>query len=243
MSTNPIRSPRVDLNVWLVQSTGLIDLVSIPMISLCIDLAILILPCIILYRILNDKKIHKLATLLCVLFGFYILIIYCFPTLSIRKYLGLILIPIAFTFTSKDRFTAYLELMRYYILFVFTSASLWKILRGVAWDPNHMQLSLKGQHIDNFINWPDHYITQTLSTFIGEPSFCFWLFLSAVIFQLSFSIGFFTKKYDNVLALLLIIFIVSDYLVMRIEYWEFIVFLPLLLTQFRSQKQLTKAVS
>ncbi len=227
ISANPIRSPRIDLVVWTTHLVGIPDLVSNPFISLFIDLLILSLPFVILYNVYLGKKINRLAFALFISFAFYILIIYCFPTLSIRKYLGLVLIPIAFTFASEKRYLNYLQLMRYYVLFVFTSASLWKIFRGVAWDSSHMQLSLKAQHIDNLINWPDHYITKLMSAIIANPTYCTIIFIVAIISQLTFSIGFFTKKYDRFLAFLLIVFIISDYLVMRIEYWEFIVFLPL----------------
>lgn len=243
ISSNPIRSPRVDLVVWITQLIGIPDIVSNQYLSLAIDSLIIVLPILILYRVYVDKKIHKLATSLTFLFGLYVLIIYCFPTLSIRKYLGLVLIPVAFTFSSKKRYYNWLELMRYYVLFVFTSASLWKIVRGVAWDPTHMQLSLKAQHIDNLVNWPDHYITQLISTIIDNPSYCSILFIVAILSQLTFAIGFFTKKYDRLLALLLIIFIVSDYLVMRIEYWEFIVFLPLLLSTYPKEHEHNPSLS
>ena len=227
--SNPIRSPRVDPIVWLTHYLNIPDLLTHSIIHFGFDLLIFILPLIILYRVYFDKKINKLAGLLALLFAIYVLVIYCFPTLSIRKYLGLILIPFAFVFTSERRCLHYLELMRYYVLFVFTSASLWKIFRGVAWDSDHMHLTLKAQHIDNIINWPDHFITKIITYIIHNPTYCYILLLLAIASQLSFAIGFFTKKYDKFLAILLIVFIVSDYLVMRIEYWEFIVFLPLFL--------------
>ncbi len=234
ISANPIRSPRVDLVVWTTQLSGIPNFISSSGIGIYIDILVIILPIVILYQIYKVKKYNRLAAILALIFGIYILIIYCFPTLSIRKYLGLVLIPIAFTFTSEKRYSYYLQLMRYYVLFVFTSASLWKIFRGVAWDSTHMQLSLKAQHIDNFINWPDHHITSLLSYIVDNPTYCAILFLAAVVSQLTFALGFFTKKYDRLLAFLLIVFIVSDYLVMRIEYWEYVVFLPLLLKKHPS---------
>jgi len=227
ISENPIRSPRVDLVVWTTQLTGIPDLLSIFGIGLLIDLLIIALPFVILFRTFRNRNTYRLIMGLTILFGLYVLFIYCYPTLSIRKYLGLILIPIAFIFSSKERYHTYLELMRYYVIFIFTSASLWKIVRGVAWDPTHMQLSLKAQHIDNFVQFPNHYITQLLSTIIDNPTQCSILFGAAILSQIAFFIGFFTKKYDRFLAFLLIIFVISDYLVMRIEYWEFVVFLPL----------------
>lgn len=226
---NPIRSPRVDLIVWITQYLNIPDIIARLQFGYFFDIVLVILPITILYRLYKGLDIRKLALINSLVFLLYVLIIYCFPTLSIRKYVGLILIPIAFVFSSEKRYYQYLELMRYYVLFVFTSAALWKILRGVAWDASHMQLSLKGQHIDNFVNWPDHYITTIVSSIIDNPSYCSLLFLSAVLFQLSFAVGFFTKKYDKILAFFVAVFILSDYLIMRIEYWEFIVFLPLLI--------------
>jgi len=236
--SNPIRSPRIDLIVWTTHYLGIPDMVTNPNVSLSIDILIVLLPIAILLGLFFNKKINKLSAALSILFALYILIIYCFPTLSIRKYLGLILIPIAFTFSSEKRYYNYLELMRYYVLFIFTSASLWKITRGVAWDTSHMYLTLKAQHIDNFVNWPDHFITKIIAALIENPLYCSIILLVAVISQLSFAVGFFTKKYDKLLAILLIVFIVSDYLVMRIEYWEFIVFLPLFLGKYPKESGL-----
>lgn len=236
ISDNPIRSPRVDLIVWTTQFTGIPNLLSVFWIGLIVDLLIVTIPFFILFRVFKNKDVRKHIMGLTVLFGLYVLFIYCYPTLSIRKYLGLILLPIAFVFKSEKRYIAYLELMRYYVIFIFTSASLWKIIRGVAWDPTHMQLSLKAQHIDNFVNWPNHYITKTIAAIIDNPTYCHVIFVTAIVSQIAFSIGFFTKKYDRTLAFLLILFIISDYLVMRIEYWEFVVFLPLFYT-WKSRKQ------
>ena len=236
--SNPIRSPRVDPVVWLTHLFSTPDLIAHPTVSLIMDILVAFLPVVILYRIYFDKKVNKLVAFHSILFGLYVLFIYCFPTLSIRKYLGLILIPIAFIFNSEKRYFKYLELMRFYVIFIFTSASLWKIIRGVAWDSSHMQLSLKAQHIDNFVNWPDHYITKILTFFIDNPTFCSVLMLAAVITQFTFAIGFFTKKYDKLLAVLLLIFILTDYLVMRIEYWEFIVFLPLFLGKYAIKQEI-----
>ncbi|MDF1697438.1 MAG: hypothetical protein P1U56_16465 [Saprospiraceae bacterium] len=234
ISSNPIRSPRVDLNVWLTQASGIPEIVGQPLISYSFDFLIIVLPLIILYKTFKEKSTISLIWTHAILFLFYILIIYCFPTLSIRKYLGLVLLPFAFIFVSESRYKNTLEVMRYFVLFIFTSASMWKIIRGVAWDNYHMQLSLKAQHIDNFVHWSDHYITQLIGQIIDNPTFCALLFGAAVLSQIAFAIGFFTKKYDRLIAGLLLIFIVSDYLVMRIEYWEFIVFMPLFLQRRNS---------
>jgi len=53
------------------------------------------------------------------------------------------------------------------------------------------------------------------------------LLLSGLAMQLSFAIGFLTKKFDGLLLIGLIVFIFADFLVMRIEYWEFLIFAPL----------------
>ena len=233
---NPIRSPRVDPMVWTSHLVELPELIRDLQLSLPLDLVITLLPILIIYRAYHSKKVNALVAIHTILFAIYVLVIYCFPTLSIRKYLGLLLLPIAFIFVNHSRFYNYLELMRYYVCFVFTSAALWKILRGAAFDGHHMQLSLKAQHIDNFINWPDHFITQLLSTFIHNPQFNALVFFLAILLQLIFILGFLTKKHDRILGVLLIIFILADFLVMRIEYWEYLVFLPLFFRSFFSKR-------
>lgn len=229
IGNNPIHSPRQDPIVWIIQWTRIPDFLTSNIVSIIYDILMISIPIFIIMRLLRNKSIHRLSTLHFGLFFIYILSIYCFPTLSIRKYLGLLLTPIAFIFQDEKRYARYMELLRFYICFIFSSASIWKIARGVITDTDHMMLTLKQQHIDNILNWNDHIITKLAIYLVSNPMICHYLLLAAIFSQLLFLIGFITKKYDWLLAILLIVFIIMDFLIMRIEYWEFLIFLPILL--------------
>ena len=224
----PINAPRIDPFIWFMHAIGLPQFIIQSGISIVLDSAIVVLPMVILFYSFSKKWLpRKLILFHAILFFFYVAFVYCFPTLSLRKYLGLVLIPFAFTFDKESRYIAYLKLMRFYAIFIFVSASIWKIARGHVWDSSHMHHILKAQHIDNIVHAPSHISSSLASFFIGHPAWSTILIWSAVMSQLIFGIGFFTRKYDRWLGILLIVFVAMDYLIMRIEYWEFLVFLPL----------------
>lgn len=225
---NPLHDPRRDPVIWLIQWSGLPDLLSVEPVSYIFDLIVITIPLIILIRIYGNKSIQRLVLIHAMCFVIYILSINCYPTLSIRKYLGLALVPFAFAFLRTERLVSYLSLMRYFVCYIFASASLWKISRGAVWQPDQMKRILMDQHIEHIVHFPNHIVTQFVMWMLDHASLMQALLLSGVAAQALFIVGFFTKKYDRVLTILLVIFIAMDYLVMRIEYWEFLVFVPIL---------------
>jgi len=239
LDQNPISSPRIDPLVWLFQFSGIPELLSSENYAAYYDLIIFALSFFIFHSFWKGKHPKALIIIHSVLFALYVLTVYCYPTLSIRKYLGLVLIPIAFYFKSDLRYKNTIEVLRYYVCFIFSSAALWKIARGGVFDSDQMILTLKAQHIDNFVHYPEHFITLIVGWLISNPNFCQFLLIGAVLLQSCFVLGFITKKYDRLLLFLLMIFILSDFLIMRIEYWEFVVFFPLFFVQSKTKKTQT----
>ena len=89
--------------------------------------------------------------------------------------------------------------------------------------------TLKNQHLKYFVNFEDGFTLQFIKWLIVHPDIAQAALWLGFLIQICFILAFITKKYDRSLFLFLLIFIVSDYLFMRIEYWEFIVFSPLFL--------------
>ena len=58
---------------------------------------------------------------------------------------------------------------------------------------------------------------------IEFPLLSYTLYLIATLLELSFLIGFFTKKYDKWLVVLAIVFVFFDQQVMRIPYWAMLI--------------------
>jgi hypothetical protein len=66
---------------------------------------------------------------------------------------------------------------------------------------------------------------------VQHPAISYAFYAAACLLELSFVIGFFTKKYDRRLMVAFFVFLVMDYLVMRIIYFEWLPFVILLRRQ------------
>jgi len=195
------------------------------------------LPILILYLEKEEKNNRSIILTHTVAVAIFLVTIYSYPTLSIRKYLPMVIVPVAFLFVTEERYEFTLRAIRYWVCYIFASAAIWKIVRGAAFDKEHMIETVISQHIDTIVHWSDHYMSGIASWLIAHPMACAALLIAAVLSQLTFLIGFFTRNYDKWLMALLGIFVLADYLVMRIEYWEYALLLPLLYIPTSKQKQ------
>jgi len=231
-----IHIPRVDPLIWTLIASGIPDLiVQSSFLSLALDVIVVLPVLIILLK--NNKApqwTRPLIGLHILIFSFYLLIIFSFPTLSIRKYLGLVIVPFVFLAGSDKRYFKNLELLRYYVLFIFSSSAIWKISRGALFDSEQFYNIMRAQHFDHIINFASHISSQVGLFFIEHPGLAQFFYWQVTLIQLSFIIGAFTKKYDHFLLAGFLLFIVGDFLVMRIEYWEFFIFIPIFFLTVKS---------
>ncbi len=220
--------PHEDPFAWLFIASGIPEfVVSNVWLSLGLDVLVPTLVIAILWYAYRREKPFKLLFLHLILFSFYLFVVFSYPSLSIKKFLGLALLPLLFLAKGEKAYKFLFQVFRYYVLFIFSSSALWKLFRGSVFQENQFVHILQKQHIDQFHFFPDHIVSIIASYIIDKPALATLLFLSAVVLQLLFCIGFFSRRWDRFLALLLLVFVLFDFLFMRIEYWEFLVFLPL----------------
>ena len=136
---------------------------------------------------------------------------------------GLLVISLPFWFKNEQRFNFAWEAARYYLLYIFASAALWKILRGSAFYHDQLSNILKAQAIDLLLQNPDNYKAHFAQYLISHTGISHVLLLANVVLQLSFLTGFFTKKYDMILFWLAITFVVANYYVMGIISFELLI--------------------
>ena len=136
---------------------------------------------------------------------------------------GVLLITIPFWMKNETRFHLLWETVRYYWLYIFASAALWKILRGSFFYTEQLSNILKSQQLDLLLQKPDSLQTHIVQYLIANPHVSHWVLATNVIVQLSFLIGFFTKKYDSLLFVLAIVFCVANYFVMNIVSAELLI--------------------
>jgi hypothetical protein len=129
---------------------------------------------------------------------------------------GLIVITFTFWFQKEEKFNLAWEGARYYLLYIFSSAALWKIFRGSVFYQLQLSDILKSQQIDLLIQNPQTIKAHCVGYLIAHPETAHIILLANVLVQLSFLAGFFTRKFDSFLFVLAIIFCIANYYVMSI---------------------------
>lgn len=138
--------------------------------------------------------------------------------------IGLIVISITFCTADEVRHQRLWEAARYYFLFVMASAALWKLFRGAPFYPNQMVNILKAQHAQYFAEHHSSLFTHFYQFLIQNSAIAQSLYWLAILLELVFLVGFFTKKWDKLLLVLFLTFIVINYCVMGIFSFELSVF-------------------
>lgn len=151
---------------------------------------------------------------------------FSFNVITGHHYHGLIgVLIIVLPFFSKEgkRFDIAWEGVRYYLLYIFASAALWKIARGSAFNVEQLSSILKAQQLDLLLQNPDSLRASISAYLISHSSVGHAILLVNVLVQLSFALGFFTKRFDTALLILSIVFVVANYFVMSIVSWELLI--------------------
>jgi hypothetical protein len=151
-----------------------------------------------------------------------------YPSDSIEAHTAWLLFPVAFLASNAKTFRLLTEGLRYFFLFAIASAGIWKIVSGSIFNMQQMSGVLLYQHADLLSTSPGYWQADMIQWLIGHPSASYLLYLAATLLELVFIIGFFTKKYDRLLIIAFIVFLLFDHLVMRIPYYEWLPYLVLL---------------
>lgn len=148
-----------------------------------------------------------------------------YPSNSIEAHTAWLLLPVAFLVSNPNTFRLLMEGLRYFFLFILVSAGIWKIISGAVFNLQQMSGVLLYQHADLLSNSPDYWQANLFQWLIDHQVFSYILYLFATIFELLFIAGFFTKKYDRLLIIAFIVFVICNHLLMRIPYYELLPFL------------------
>ncbi len=230
----------------LVSGTGLTRfLTSNAMVSATADFALFALP--IAFAIsLNRVFIIAFSFLLLAYFFTYNMV----TGHHYHGLIGAILVTIPFWTKNETRFNLLWDAVRFYWLYIFASAALWKILRGSVFYTEQLSNILKAQQLDLLLQQPGTFRAEVARYLIANPDVSHWVLIINVIVQLCFMVGFITKKFDLLLFILAIVFCMANYFVMSIISAELLILnLTLLnwkviaewLGSFKSSKPLPEA--
>ncbi len=226
---------RHDISGWLLASTGIVqNLILHQGGFLLLDVVYVFLPicCYLLYRWGLPSFIFLLAISY---FYFYVLVQSLIPSISLEGTTHIQLIPFLFLVRREKDILLVKDALRYFFCMVFFIAGFWKVYYGGVFEPDQMSRIIYDHNI--------HYILGTgweraLSVYLVEHSgFAQFLYVAAVVLELSFVVGFFTKRYDRALMILLFAFVVLDLIVMRIPYFPYLSFLIFFVPLYKYKKK------
>lgn len=200
----------------LVNQLGLVDFFTQhTLAALSVDLLLFAIPIIL---IIHYNRL--LAVMFSVVLVIYFLV---FNSVAQHHYHGLagaLVASLVCCFAREHSFSLAWQGARNYLLYIFASAALWKIFRGALWTNGHFSSIMESQRLDYLLQHPDTFMSSILSFLIANHSVAQFFFTMTVITQLSFAAGFFTKRYDRLLLVVMLLFMLFNYFVMGIFSFE-----------------------
>jgi uncharacterized membrane protein len=187
---------------------------------LLFDIAFYLMPLLLWIAYTKNIKLSAIvSTTMLFVNWIYIQCYILYPANSIESYISWLLFPVLFMAFNLQSFYFILHGLRYFFLYFFASAGLWKIVQQGVFNIKQMSGVLLYQHkeyLTSSYNWYASFIYWLIS----HPSISYVFYLSATLLELSYMIGFFTKKYDHFLIVGFLVFLLMDVLLMRMHYWE-----------------------
>jgi hypothetical protein len=213
---------RKDLTTWLFMQTRLQQwLLNNKQGWFLFDILFYSMPLIYFLIYKFKKRFASTVGIIMLIVNFcYIQCYALYPINSIEAQIAWMLFPILFITKKEKTFALLFDGLRYFFLFFFASAAAWKIGQGGIFNIDQMSAVLLFQHNQLLTNSPGYWQTNILYYLIQHPVLSYCIYLSAAILEASFIIGFFTKKVDRLLVWIFIVFLIADYFIMRIPYFE-----------------------
>lgn len=185
------------------------------------DAFFIMVPVIVLaVFILTKRFVVWLGIVLTIFCGCYFLLGNIFIQYHPEPYVVFVFFLLLFATNKSENFYLILSFCRYYLLYIFVSAAVWKIARGALLNPFEMTNILLTQHADVLAPGCDSWSCNLLSYLIGHHQLSYCIYLLAAILEMIFIVGYFTSRFDKILFICLIAFLVGDQIVMRIPYWS-----------------------
>jgi hypothetical protein len=191
-----------------------------------LDIGFMSMPFVLYMAVIKEWKLQRViaifTALFVMLYGYFFSMM---SSMSIEMYIAWMLFPLLFSGKTVEAFYYRLHILRYLFVLFFFSTALWKIRAGGIFNPEQFSAILLQQHLPVLVSAPHYWFSEWVHWLLNHPYVSFSLYLLATAIEFVFVIGFFTKKYDRILAVLLSCFLVMDYFLMEINYFTRLPFL------------------
>ena len=218
---------RLDLSLNLLFLTGIQHAVmNNNSLRLFFDVGYYALPLLLLIACIRNNRLQYLLAAVIVFFNLvYALLLSSLSMLSVEGFVGWILVPLIFIARSGKGFYYTMHCIRFLFLLVFFSAGLWKIRGGGIFNIEEMSAILLRQHAPYITELPNDWFTRCVYYLANHNKLSYAFYFIATVAELVFVLGFFTKRFDKLLIVAFILFVVFDFALMRINYFAWSAFL------------------
>ncbi|HEY4337021.1 MAG TPA: hypothetical protein VGM89_14020, partial [Puia sp.] len=144
----------------------------------------------------------------------YLLLADIFWQVHHEPYILYLLLPLAFITRRPERIDGILQAARYYFLYIFVSAAIWKIARGAAFNSEEMSRILLVHHSELLSGDCQGWLCGLYRWLIDHPLAAQTLYWAGILTEASFFLGLFTRRYDRWLIALAVLFVAADWWVM-----------------------------
>jgi hypothetical protein len=199
-------------------------LIGHPAIFAVIDGLAIVIPVLLLAHVIRKKRLSPvLGWIFTIFLALYVLLADIFWQVHLEPFVIYWLLSLAFLTNNERRFYEILRLARYYFLYIFASAALWKIARGAVFNEQEMSNILLQHHATLLAEDCSSWTCRCYGWLIDHPSTSQTLYIAGTVVEAAFLVGFFTRRADRWLIGLAVLFVVADLVVMRIPYWTLLV--------------------
>lgn len=220
----PLFNPELDNTFWLFLATGIPNyIINHPFWATIIDISLVILA--FLGYVRQDRV--KITWLFLILFFIQSITLEAYGSSHSKTVICIFITLFPFCFRN-DIWIRLWEFARYYVLYVMLHSTIAKIYYGGLFEPHEMTNILKHQHAELFALAPNGLHARWIQFWLNHPGFTDFLYFMIVLTQAIYTVGFFTKKFDKLLAVIMLIFSILTYVFMRIynlDLW--LLFFPL----------------
>ena len=141
---------------------------------------------------------------------------------------GFVFILIPYLFKEKKNRSFAFEAIRYFLLFFYFSAAVYKLTSVGLYNQDHFSNILSGQFAPYFIEGNIGWRTSFNNFLINHNSIAYSLYIGAFIFEFSVVVGFFTKRFDIHIGIIVLCFHLFNWIIMDISVIGQIAFIALL---------------
>jgi hypothetical protein len=215
-----IKFPYVDLTYWGMHWLGIPEFLTSHFWAAGVfDLA-LFAACI-LSLLAPEKRLYIWSYI--VLYFIYFITFNTFGTHHTNHKIGLLLIAIPFTVTDYKSFNYLWQGLRYFLLFTWADAFLWKFFR-LAWLHTDQGISIMKKNVAAILYFePNSWKSDLYRWLLQHPGWVNGGYIAGVVMEAVFIIGFFTRKYDTCLFVLSMLLPIGFWLIADAYFFQLMI--------------------